>query len=122
MSLWIPITDIENITLRTNPDRIIHTAHIDIFSNNQTIRPSHSIEIKNNKASTLIIPASVENVSHIKIAITKATPNKRIWIVPFFAGFEYLLDECHIVKIKHRQKKPKTKRAQSGVFILPRAN
>lgn len=74
--------------------------------------------IENNKQDTLIIPLSCKNVSHLELIITKATQNKRIWIVSFFAGFEYELDEKQIIKIKYQQKKSENKEGSIGRLYL----
>ncbi|MEL3908072.1 MAG: hypothetical protein P1P64_03525 [Treponemataceae bacterium] len=114
ITLWMPITDIENITLRTNPDRIIENAKIEIYANNISATPEKEHVIEGNTKDTLIIPLACKNASHLKLIITKATPNKRVWVVSFFAGFEYEMDESQIVKIKYQQKKTENKEGSIG--------
>lgn len=115
---WIPLTDIENITLRTNPDRCIKDATIEIFANNQTDEAVAKIEIQNNTRDFLLLNLPCKNATHLKLTITKAAPNKRIWLVSFFAGFEYALDESQIVKIKYQQKKSENKEGSIGRLYL----
>lgn len=114
ITLWVPNTDIENITLRTNPDRIIKDATIKLYTKNQLEKPAATCVITNNKKSFLLLPIVSKDVTHIELTVTKATANKRIWIVSFFAGFEYALTEKHIVKIKHQQKKSENKEGSIG--------
>lgn len=114
ITLWVPNTDIENVTLRTNPDRIIKDATIKLYTKNQLEKPAATCIITNNKKSFLLLPIVSKDVTHIELTVTKATANKRIWIVSFFAGFEYALTEKHIIKIKHQQKKSENKEGSIG--------
>ena len=110
ITLWVPNTDIENVTLRTSRDRIIKDGTIKLY----TIKPAATSVITNNKKSFLLLPIVSKDVTHIELTITKATANKRVWIVSFFAGFEYALTEKHIIKIKHQQKKSENKEGSIG--------
>lgn len=114
ITLWIPNVDIETITLRTNPDRIIKDATIKVYANNQTDTPVKTHKIENNEKEFLLIPLECKSATHLELHITKATPNKRIWVVSFFAGFEYALTEKQIVKIKYQQKKSENKEGSIG--------
>lgn len=113
----IPMCDIERITIRSNPDRIIKNASLKIFRN-YLQEPEHIIEIKNNNKAFLEIDIEVTNTTQLQLHITKATPNKRVWLVSFYAGFEYQLDERDIVKIKHQQKKTENKEGSIGRLYL----
>lgn len=114
ITLWLPLTDIETVTLRTNPDRIIQDAEIKIYANNQTGTPEVVHKIKNNKSNFLVLPLTCKTASHLQLTVTKATPKKRLWIVSFFAGFEYEIKENKIVKIKYQQKKSENKEGSIG--------
>ncbi|MEL5721352.1 MAG: hypothetical protein P1P59_09575 [Treponemataceae bacterium] len=114
ITLWLPLTDIETVTLRTNPDRIIQDAEIKIYANNQTSKPAVVYKLKNNKSSMLVLPLGCKSVSHLQLSVTKATPNKRLWIVSFFAGLEYAIKENRIIKIKYQQKKSENKEGSIG--------
>lgn len=55
-------------------------------------------------------------MSALRLTITKAL-NKRIWIISFYAGFEYLLNEKDIIKIKTPAKK-KTENKEGSIGRL----
>ena len=114
ITLQIPMTDIERITLRTNSDRIIINAKIEVYTNNQNDVPVKTHSITENDKDFLLIDINEINVTQLKLIITKATPLKKIWLVSFYAGFEMIFDETKIIKIKHQQKKSENRDGSIG--------
>lgn len=114
-----PRARIEKITLRTNADRIITDGRIEVYTNNKRyLPPAFVYEIKGNSSPLLEIPCRLDGVTHLRLIVTKATADKHIWVVSFFAGFEFCMDEGDIVKFRHKLKKSENKGGTVGRLYL----
>ncbi|MEL5720553.1 MAG: hypothetical protein P1P59_05430 [Treponemataceae bacterium] len=116
ITLYIPRTEIKKITLRTNFDRIIKEATI--IAKTKTGQEITRYEITDNEKSELVIDMPAENVGVLELHIKKHTPNKRIWLISFYPGFEFFVDEKDIIKIKHQKKKTENKQGSIGRLYI----
>ncbi len=108
--------DIKRISLRTNPDRIIEDATITAKTRSGAFIAQ--IKIKGNKKSEIVVDLLAEDVGRLELRITKHSQGKRIWLISFYPGFEFFVDEKDIVKIKHKKKKTENKEGSIGrVYI-----
>ncbi len=115
IELFFPSIETKKITLRTNSDRIIKNAKIIAKRHGQEV---NSFEIIDNTKSELVFDFENKNITSLELQITKHTANKRIWIVSFYPGFEFFVDEKDIVKFKHKKKKTENKEGSIGrVYI-----
>lgn len=116
VTLYLPKTDLRQITLRTNPDRIIKEALVTAKTNSGAVLNSY--KIKNNEKEKLIFMLETKNADILEITVTKATPEKHIWIVSFYPGFEFLVTEKDIVRIKAQKKKTENKEGSIGRLYI----
>ena len=116
VTLYIPRTDLKKITLRTNYDRIIQNAVI--TAKDITGKELARFTLSGNTQSELIFDLPCKRAGIIEISITKHTPNKRIWVLSFYPGFEWKVDETSIIKIKHQKKKTENKEGSVGRLYI----
>ena len=116
VTLYLPKTDLKQITLRTNPDRIIKEALVTAKTNSGAVL--NSFKIKNNESDKIIFMLEAKNADVLEINITKATAEKHIWIVSFYPGFEFLVTEKDIIKIKAQKKKTENKEGSIGRLYI----
>lgn len=117
---YIPNTNIKSITIRTNQDRIIRSATL-IIKNMQGKIIAQK-DIKNNTQSEIIVSAPCENARSMELTITHHTPSKRIWLISFYAGFEFAVSESDIVSIKHSLRKTENKEGSIGRLYIATLN
>lgn len=87
ITLYMPTTEFKKITLKTNSDRIIKTARITAKTKTGKLLVQYRIE--HNSADSLVFELPAQDAAILELHITEHTPNKRIWIIAFYPGFEF---------------------------------
>ena len=116
ITLFMPALELKKITLKTNPDRIIKKALITAKTKTGSVLAQYRIE--NNTADTLIFDMPAQDAAILELHITQHTPNKRIWIVAFYPGFEFSVHEKDIISIKAKKKKTENKEGSIGRLYI----
>lgn len=116
ITLYIPKTNLKKITLKTNFDRIIIDATV--IAKTSFGKTIASCSIKNNTLSELVFDLQAENTNILELHITKHTPNKRIWIIAFYPGFQFSINEQDVVSIKLQKKKTENKEGSIGRLYI----
>lgn len=116
ITLFMPALELKKITLKTNPDRIIKKALITAKTKTGSVLAQYRIE--NNTADTLIFDMPAQDAAILELHITQHTPNKRIWIVAFYPGFEFSVHEKDIISIKTKKKKTENKEGSIGRLYI----
>lgn len=116
ITLYMPSIELKKITLKTNPDRIIQQALI--TAKTTTGLPLAQYQIENNSTDMLVFDLPVQNAAILELHITKHTPNKRIWIIAFYPGFEFSVSEKDIISIKTKKKKTENKDGSIGRLYI----
>ena len=116
ITLYMPSIELRKITLKTNPDRIIQQALI--TAKTKTGQPLAHYQIENNRADTLSFDLPAQNAAILELHIIKHTPNKRIWIIAFYPGFEFSISEKDIISIKTKKKKTENKEGSIGRLYI----
>ncbi len=116
ITLYIPKTNLKKITLKTNPDRIIIDATV--IAKTSLGKVINTFKLKNNSESELILNLPAEHTGILELHVTKHTADKRIWIIAFYPGFEFLINEQDIIKIKHQKKKTENKEGSIGRLYI----
>ncbi len=120
VSVYFFPTNIKKISIKTNPDRIIKDACITAKTRAGKIIGETSIT--ENKEAQFTIDFSVSDAASLELHITKHTPNKRVWLLSFYPGFEFFVDEKDIVKIRHKKKKTENKEGAIGRVYIDSLN
>lgn len=116
ITLFMPALELKKITLKTNPDRIIKKALITAKTKTGSVLAQYRIE--NNTADTLTFDMPAQDAAILELHITQHTPNKRIWIVAFYPGFEFSVHEKDIISIKAKKKKTENKEGSIGRLYI----
>lgn len=116
ITLYLPKTDLKQITLRTNPGRIIKDAEIFAKTNSGSVLNSY--KLKDNENEKLIFTLEAKNAGILEIKILKHTPEKHIWIVSFYPGFEFLVTEKDVIRVKAQKKKTENKEGSIGRLYI----
>ncbi|WP_428769288.1 hypothetical protein V1L52_10025 [Treponema sp. HNW] len=116
ITLYVPNIETKRFTLVTNPDRIIDSAAVILQDNQGT--PIAQYNIIGNTRSRLDFDVPCQNVYRIVLHIEKHTPNRRIWLVAFYPGFEFKVENQDIISIKQSVKKTENKEASIGRLYI----
>ena len=116
VTLYLPETSLKKITLITSNDRIITNAVV--IAKTRFGKTIESFTITNNLKNKIVFDLPCEKAGILELHVTKATPDKHIWILAFYPGFEFLIHENDIVKIKHQKRKTENKEGSIGRKIL----
>lgn len=112
VTLYLPETSLKKITLITSDDRIITNAVITAKTRfGKTIA---SFIIHNNLKNKIVFDLPCDKAGILELHVTKATPDRHIWVLAFYPGFEFLIHENDIVKIKHQKRKTENKEGSIG--------
>ena len=116
IALYMPTTEFKKITLKTNSDRIIKTARITAKTKTGKLLVQYRIE--HNSADSLVFELPAQDAAILELHITEHTPNKRIWIIAFYPGFEFPVYEKDIISIKTKKKKTENKEGSIGRLYI----
>ncbi len=116
VTLYIPKTNLKKITLITNKDRIIKEAFI--TAKTKSGSTLNTFRLFDNTKEKIVFDLPCKGAGIIELKIKKHTPNKRVWIIAFYPGFEFSVNEKDIIKIKHQKKKTENKEGSIGRLYI----
>ena len=114
--LYVPAIETKRFTLVTDSSRIINNATVMLQDNNGTHLTQYNII--DNAAARLDFELPCTNVYRIVLNITKHTANRRIWLIAFYPGFEFTVENQDIISIKQSIKKTENKEASIGRLYI----